>query len=198
MKALALTLLLAAAAHGADVVDSMHTLFQARQWKELVAQFGAEDFSALPAERMIDALQVRGQAYALVKDGTHAKSDLEQAARLAPRNAAIWISVGDNYVNNLANDEQALAAYRKALDITGPSQGWQPLTASISIARILTSQLKTDDALATLQRCGAPEAMATSWRIRFLRMYGHINAARGEEQESLANFREALRLEAQP
>jgi hypothetical protein len=31
-----------------------------------------------------------------------------------------------------------------------------------------------------------------------LRAYGHIYAAQGKEQESLAKFREALQLEAQP
>jgi predicted negative regulator of RcsB-dependent stress response len=72
------------------------------------------------------------------------------------------------------------------------------MTAANAIARILVDQVKTDEALETLKPWGDMQTLAGTWRIRMLRTYGHIYAARGEEQKSLASFREALRLEAQP
>ncbi len=64
--------------------------------------------------------------------------------------------------------------------------------------RILTDQVKTDDALAALRPYDDLPSVAPYWRIRLLRAYGHVYAAQGKEQESLAKFREALQLESQP
>ena len=141
---------------------------------------------------------MRGQIYSFLKDGPRAEADLKAATKIAPSNAAIWLTLGDNYVNNLNHDEQALAAYRQAFAITGKGQGWQPLTATVSIARILTSQVKPDEALAVLGQYGDLAGMAPTWRIQLLRAYGHAYAAQGKEKDSLAKFREALQLEPRP
>ncbi|HEV7405401.1 MAG TPA: hypothetical protein VGO11_20830 [Chthoniobacteraceae bacterium] len=176
----------------------MRALSQARRWKEQIEQFGPVDFAAWPADQAAAALQLRGQAYTFLKDGGHAKTDLTNAVKLAPQDSVIWLTLAENSLNNLQDDEQALAAYRKVLALTGPGIGWQPMTAANAIARILTDQVKTDEALETLKPWGDLQTLAQTWRIRMLRTYGHIYAARGEEQRSLACFREALRLEAQP
>jgi len=183
------------------VLGRMRALHQERKWKELIEQFGAEDFAAWPAGASVkasEALHLRGQIYSFLKDGAKAEADLQAATKLAPSNAAIWLTLGENYVNNLNNDEQALAAYRQAFAITGKGQGWQPLTATVSIARILTSQVKPDEALAVLGQYGDLTGMAPTWRIQLLRAYGHAYAAQGKEKESLAKFREALALEPRP
>ena len=87
------------------------------------------------------------------------------------------------------------AAYRQSLAITGATHGWQPLTTTLAIVRILTDQVQTDAALAMLRPYDDLKTVAPVWRIRLLRAYGHVYAAQGNEKESLAKFREALKLE---
>lgn len=177
----------------------MRALHQDRKWKELVEQFAADDFSTWPAglsDQAAEAFHVRGQSHSFLKNGRPAEADLKAGLRLAPRNPALWLTLADNYTNNLQDDAQALAAYRQAFAITGKSNGWQPLTATLAIARLLTDQVKTDEALAVLKPYGDGEGLAPYWRIRTLRTYGHVYAAQGREPESLAKFREALELES--
>lgn len=183
-----------------STLSRMRVLHQDRKWKELIEQFGIEDFSAWPADmsnQSSEAFHLRGQIHSFLKDGPNAEADLKAALKLAPKNQAFWLTLADNYTNNLKNDEQALAAYRQAFAITGKANGWQPLTATIAIARLLTDQVKTDEALAVLKQYGDMEGMAPVWKIKMLRAYGHVYAAQGKEQESLAKFREALQLESQ-
>ena len=52
------------------------------------------------------------------------------------------------------------------------------------------------EALAALRPYDEHPSVAPYWRIRLLRAYGHVYAAQGAEQESLAKFREALHMEA--
>jgi len=179
----------------------MRTLAQERRWRDIVQQFEQEDFAAWPAEsarQASEALTQRGLAYSFLKEGQRAAADLNAATKLDPQNALAWMTLGDNYANNLNDEQQALAAYRKALAITGTNHGWQSLSATLSIVRILTDQVKTDEALAALRLYDDLKSVAPYWRIRLLRAYGHVYAAGGKEQESLAKFREALQLEAKP
>lgn len=178
----------------------MRMLLQERKWKELIQQFAMEDFAKWPADmsqKAGEALHLRGQVYAILKDGKRADADLQAAVKLAPQNAAIWLTLAENSTNNLQDDERALAGYRQALAITGRGNGWQPLTATIAIARLLTDQVRTDEALAELKTYGDMPGMPPGWRIRMLRTYGHVYAAQGKEAESLASFRAALELESQ-
>ena len=85
------------------------------------------------------------------------------------------------------------------IEITGANNmGWQPLTATVSLAKLYTDQVKLDAALEVLKPYGDLSQLPASWRIRLLRSYGHLYAAQGKEAESLAKFREALSLETQP
>ncbi|MCX7423076.1 MAG: PmoA family protein [Planctomycetia bacterium] len=182
-----------------STLSRMRALHQDRKWKELIEQFGADDFSAWPAaisNKASEAFHLRGQIYSFLKDGPKAEADLKASLKLDPKNQAFWLTLADNYTNNLKDDEQALAAYRQSFAITGKGNGWQPLTATIAIARLLTDQVKTDEALAVLKQYGDMEGMAPGWRVRMLRAYGHTYAAQGKEKESLAKFREALELES--
>ena len=181
------------------ILSRMKSLHQDRKWRELIEQFQDVDFEAWPpgfADKSSEALHLRGQAYSFTKAGDKAAKDLRRAVQLAPRNSACWLTLAENYSNNLNDDEQALIAYRQSLAVTGKGIGWQPLTATVAIARLLTDQVKTDEALAILNEYGNQEGMAPGWRIRILRAYGHVYAARGDEKESLAKFREALELES--
>ncbi len=184
-----------------STLSRMRALYQDRKWKELVEQFGADDFSMWPADisnKASEAFHLRGTIHSFLKDGWKSEADLKAAIMLTPKDSAIWLTLADNYTNNLKDDEQALATYRKAFAITGKGNGWQPLTATIAMARLLTDQVKTDEALAVLKQYSDLEGLPPSWRIRMLRASGHVYAAQGHEKESLAKFREALELESKP
>lgn len=177
----------------------LRKMAQDRQWKGIVEQFGKEDFAAWPeasAGQATEALILRGRARAVLKDGKAAEADLLAATRLGPKNVPAWLALGDVYADTLGDAPKALAAYRRALALAGTSAGWQPLTATLSVARILTDQVKPDDALAVLRVYDDDPQVPPIWRIRLLRAAGHAYAAQGKERESLAKFREALDLEA--
>lgn len=185
-----------------STVVRMRAMFQDRKWKELLEKYGREDFGSWSAEfarQASEALQIRGQTFSFTKDGAHAEADLLAAMKLAPRNPDIPLLLAENYVNNLNDDTKAIAAYREVIALAGTNnQGWQPLTATVGLARLYTDQLKLDAALEVVKPYGDLSQLSASWRIRLLRACGHIYAAQGKEQESLARFREALRLESQP
>lgn len=186
------------AADPTALMDQMKALHQGRKWKELIEQFGNHDFINWPPIKAAEALQLRGQVYSFTKDGKHAETDLLAAKKLTPTRPEIPLLLAENYVNNLNDETMAIAAYREALTLSGTNtQGWQPLTATVGLARLYTDQVKLDAALEVLKPYGDLSQLPASWRIRLLRAYGHIYAAQGKEQESLARFREALQLEAQ-
>ena len=179
----------------------LRELARERRWRDIVQQFEQEDFAAWPAEsarQASEALTQRGLAYSFLKEGRHAAADLHAATKLDPKNALAWMTLGENYANNLNDEQQALAAYRQSLAVTGTTNGWQPLSTTLSIVRILTDQVKTDEALAALRPYDDLQSVAPYWRIRLLRAYGHVYAALGKEPESLAKFRAALQLESKP
>jgi len=192
-------------AYAADkdsIISRMRALMQDRRLKDVIALFGQEDFIAWAADaapKAVEALQLRGQTYSFSKEGAKAEADFKAALKLAPKNETLWLGLADNYTNNLKDDEQALTAYGQAFDLSGNRlMGWQSLTAAVSIARILTDQVRADEALEALKPYANLSEVAPSWRIKLLRAYGHIYAAQGKEQESLSKFREALKLETQP
>ncbi len=176
----------------------MRAMHQERKWKELIAQFGGETFAAWPTETAREALQLRGQIYSFTKDGSRADADLQAALKLAPRQVDALLLLADNYVNNFNDDAKAIAAYQEVIAITGTNNGWQPLTATVSLAKLHTDALNFDSAHEVLKPYGDLSQLAGSWRVRLLRAYGHLYAAQGKEPESLAKFREALQLESKP
>ena len=177
----------------------MHALRQQRGWQELADQFAGVDFSEWPAKSVgqtVEALRLRGQAYAFTKKGQQAETDFRLAVKLASKDSAAWLGLADTLANNLNDDEQALAAYQRVLTIVGRSNGWMPISTTLSIARIFTNQVKPAEAIEALQIYGDMDEMAPVWKIKMLRAYGHAYAAQGKEKESLEKFREALELEA--
>ncbi len=180
-------------------LERMRMLLAKYQSKEVIAQFAEEDFSQWPADaksKAAEAFQLRGRAYMVLKDGRRAEADLQQALERMPGSAAIRILLGENYVRNLDDDAQALAAFAAARKITGAAKGWEPLSATLASVQILTDQLRADEALALLEPFGDLSDLAPIWRIKMLRAYGHIYASQGKEAAALAKFREALQIES--
>lgn len=198
LAVLCLLALPVAAADAPAALNEMKMLHQQRKWTEFMQRYASECFTTWAPEAAREALQIRGQIYSFTKDGKHAEADLQAALKLAPHGTDIMLLLADNSVNNLNDDARAISAYQQALAITGTNQGWQPLTATVGLARLYTDQVKLDAALEVLKPYGDLSQVPNTWRIKLLRAYGHIYAAQGKEPESLAKFREALRLESQP
>jgi tetratricopeptide (TPR) repeat protein len=186
------------AAEAPAALNEMKTLHQQRKWTEFLQRYATESFATWAPEATREALQIRGQIYSFTKDGKHAEADLQAALKLAPHGTDIMLLLAENYVNNLNDDAKAISAYQQVIAITGTNQGWQPLTATVGLARLYTDQVKLAAALEVLKPYGDLSQLPNTWRIKLLRAYGHIYAAQGKEPESLAKFREALRLESQP
>lgn len=175
----------------------LRELHRQRKWRELVEQFEQENLSAWPtAGEASEALYLRGQAHAILKSGAKAEADFKSALQRTPHNALVAHGLAENYVNNLHDDLQALDAYRQVFKLTGKSNGWLPISTTLSIARLLTDQVKTDEALEVLGQYGDMAGMPPVWQSKMLRAYGQAYAAQGKDAESLAYFRQALQLES--
>lgn len=182
------------------VLGRMRELLSKYKSKDLTIEFEREDIGAWPANesaKAVDALQLRGRAYMVIKDGKRSEADFKQAIKIAPKNASNWLLLGENSFRNLENDPQALVAFEEVRKITGASKGWERMTATLFSVQLLVDDLKTDEALALLHGFGDVRDLPSNWRIRFLRAYGHLYAAQGKETESMAKFREALQLESE-
>jgi predicted Zn-dependent protease len=176
----------------------MRELQRERKWQEFVDQFGAVDFATWivdSADKAVEAFHMRGQVYSILKNGKSAETDLKAALNLTPRNGLIWLTLADNYANVLNDPSQALATYRHIFTLTGKSNGWLSIQVTISTARILTDQVKPDEAIEVLNRYGEMEGMAPVWQVKMLRAYGHAYAAQGNEQQAKDRFAKALAIE---
>ena len=188
------------AAYTADpkaTVAVMKALMQQYKSGSLVERYGDLDIGAWPAEfaaEKSEALRLRAAAFGVVKKATHAEADYKAALTLNPKDLFAWIGLADNYLNVAGDGPQAVAAYRKVLELSGKNAGWMPLHATLAIAREAIDRAKPEEALEILQQFDGV-AMAPVWRVKILRMFGHAYAAQGREAESLAKFREALELE---
>lgn len=189
--------------HASDpdaVLTRMRELLSKFKSKELTVEFKNEDFSTWPSDALAkrgEALQLRGRAYMVVKDGRRSEADFKQALAIAPKNAGVWILLGENYFRNLDSDARALEAFEQARKITGDSKGWERLTATLYSVQLLVDDLKSDEALALLKPFGDLRDLAPIWRVKMLRAYGHVYASQGKEAESVAKFREALQVETE-
>lgn len=195
--ALVATLAVAAVAAEPEVaLPRMEQLSKEYKSRELVAEFGDETFAGWPDTAAWKALQMRAQAHRALKNGARAEADFARAIELAPRNTMLWIDRGDNLQRNLGDDAGAMAAYGKVLEIAASNpRGWDTIAATIAMAQIRTDQVRPDEALALLAPFADVGGLAPVWQVKVLRCFGHVHAAAGREAESLAKFREALRIE---
>jgi tetratricopeptide (TPR) repeat protein len=187
-----------------SVLSRMRELSRGPGQAELIRQFGAEDIAGWPAAfagKAVEALRLRGQAYSTLKDYTRAERDLRRAVDLSPGDGYGWNTLAEVYLC-LKDDQRALDAYQKAFEAdraqhTAKSFGWMPINATLGAANILLSQTKYEAALQVLARYDDSDIqkMGPGWGSRMLRTYGQIYAGLGREEEALASFKAALKLE---
>ena len=204
LVALALCVLPVAVALAGPAEDGfaqMRALHDAEKPQELVDQFKDVDLSTWPEAAR--AFHLRGHAYLQLKDAANAERDLEAAVERSPKNGYFWHSLAETYRRFLKDDARALNAYNKAFEMVRADNGgqkpygWMPINATLEAATILLHQTKYAEALKVMERYDDSDAerLGVYWGRRMLRMYGHIYAAMGREEECLAKFHAALELE---
>ena len=148
-------------------IRRMRELAKANKHSELLAQFRDADLASWQDQALAaEALLLRGQAYANVKEGKKAEADLKMAAELAPRDARSWYSLAGNYQTNLGDPEKALDAYLKAHDLTGVNYNWFPLDIALKTADLLRQEGRKAEAQKILSKYDRSR-MAGYWKGRF-------------------------------
>jgi tetratricopeptide (TPR) repeat protein len=176
----------------------MRLLLGNRQWQDVVALFGAEDFSAWPEGFRAQSYHLRGQAYLAVKDGPRAEADLTQAAQsLTSSNdkGLALVQLGDVYRTLLNDPIRAVETYRKAYDTDSVYKRCQ---ASIGIATVLCAEKKFDEALRELQSRLTSDVTSAHWRAKMLSEMGRTLVEAGRKAEAVAMYREALAVKGVP
>lgn len=187
-----------------SVLSRMRELRQGARLAELIQQFRDEDILSWPpafSGKAVEALKLRGEAYRTTKDYARAEKDLRRVVELSPGDGYAWNTLAEVY-GELNDDQRALEAFNKAFELdraahTAKSFGFMPISATLGAAGILLSQTKYDAALQVMGRYDGSDIqkMAPVWGGKMLRTYGQIYAGLGREDEALASFKEALKLE---
>jgi tetratricopeptide (TPR) repeat protein len=158
---------------------------------KVIEQFGQEEIGAWPFWKAGDGYAARGRAFAIVKAGREAETDLTHALEYTSDSRAresIRLALGNNREVNLKDDVGALSAYREIIDSAKQLGSADEFNAVQAIARILTKQGKFDEALAALQRADV-EKLAGVWRGTLLIARGDTLRAAGRKDEALALFK---------
>ena len=185
----------------------MRALCQGGSRVELIAQFKDEDIAAwltafkdkrVAAAKAVEALNLRGTGFCVLKDYRRAEKDFKLALELSPSNGYLWNSMGDVY-RGMKDNQKALDAYNKAFEFNRAQRtaNWMPISATLEAASILISQTKYPEALKIMKRYDDSDIqeMGPAWGCKMLRTYGQIYAATGREEEASAKFKAALELE---
>lgn len=170
----------------------MKILCNAGKSKELIAEFKDEKIEEWPESLVGAGLASRGTAYYTLKEGTSAAADLGKAADYMTddrEKAAVFLTLGDNWRNNLNDDSKALEAYTRIIALKlGTS--CVPLTAILASTEILCKRGKYDEALQILNTVNIAQ-MSGCWLGSFLYAHAEILAGQGRKTEAIAKLNEA-------
>lgn len=178
----------------------MNILLNAGKYADLIAAFKAEDIESWPAGESVIArgLYYRGSAYARLKDGAAAESDLKKAyAHPADENTAggILFALGNNYRDNIKDDVRALEAYKMIIDNVKSFYAYNFVLLPAAV--ILRGQGKHDEALKLLASADLSRSNPHT-RVAFLGEWGETLAGHGKKAEAIAKFNEALAIKEIP
>lgn len=169
-----------------------------RQWGEIVAQFGQEDFATWPDTRIGPAAFCRGRAYCALKNGEAARRDLTLASEYLLEDNSLGLALcalGDTYHRLLKDDDNALRAYRQAYLRRNVYKRCQ---AALSAADVLRAQGKAAVALEELAVIPLDHVTFPYWRSRLLMAWGETLAEAGRTAEATAKYQEVLALPELP
>ncbi len=152
------------------------------QATEVAERFADEDIAQWPFWKRGDGYFARGRAYSALKNGEAAENDLVAALAWTSdekTRRAIRVAIGRNRESNLSDATGALSAYQGVVDRRPSLGGSEEFTAAQAIARILTSEGKFNEALATLARIDTDKQRGT-WRYSTLIARGDVHRAAGD------------------
>ena len=180
----------------------MRLMLQNGKHAELIAAFGDDEAGRWPDKVAGEAFYCRGRAYVTLKDGKAAESQLRKALKHLADESAIaraWLTLADNYRDNLRDDESALEAYARVREVGGARDryGWKYLSSLTSAADVLRRQGRHDEAFDVLKRADL-DGLRGYWRGAMLHAYGQTLAAQGKTSEAIAKLRDALEREDVP
>jgi len=172
----------------------MEVLLSQRETEKLIEQFGKIDFANWSFWQRGAGAYARGRAFAILKEGQRAESDLSLALDYTsdPRiRSGILASLGHNRESNLQDDEGALEAYR--MNFIGKERigGADEFRSVQNAARILTRQQKFDKSLSTLRLIDTKNTQGT-WRYTTLLLEAEILAAAGRKEKARESLRALL------
>lgn len=149
---------------------------------EVIAQFGAEDFSQWPFWKRGDGYRNRGRAFFISKDGARAEADLSEALPWIgdPRaRDTVLLTLAQNRELNLGDDDKAFEAYHNIVAGLERIGGADQYSALQGIARIQTRRGNFSEALETLNRAD-PDKLQGVWKTNILQSIEAVNAAKRE------------------
>jgi len=171
----------------------MSLLRQNRKYSELIAEFKEEDIEHWPAAESVIGygLFYRGAAYSRLKGGQAAEADLKKAMDYFAENdtkAQVLLELGNNYRNNLKDNQKAVEAYTRSVEARG---AYRSVNTLLSAVDILREQGKYGEALKLLATLDINK-ISGNGRGSILAAYGENLAAQGNKTEAIAKFNEAL------
>ena len=180
----------------------MRLMLQNGKHAELIAAFEDDEARRWPDKVAGEAFYCRGRAYVTLKDGKAAETQLREALKHLADESAIalnWLTLADNYRDNLRDDESALEAYTRVREVGGVRDryGWKYLSSLTSAAEILRRHGRHGEALQVLDRADL-DNLRGYWRGAMLHAYGQTLAAQGRIPEAIEKLRDALDSEDVP
>ena len=172
----------------------LENLLARQQASEAIARFAAEDIGQWPFWQRGEAYFARGRAFAAVKEGDRAESDLAQALAFTSdlhTRQRIGLALGNHREFTLRDDARALEAYRAVVCERRQLGGASELAAAQAAARILTRQGKFDEALDALLRIDT-DKLGGTWRHSTLIARGDTHLAAGDKAAARAAFQQVL------
>ena len=161
----------------------MNLLLANQKYRELVAEFKAEDIAHWPESSRGGGFHGRGMAYYHLKDGKAAEADLRDALpylRDEHTPGVVWLTLGNNYRDQLQDDQKALDAYAQAAKKLWNGSGYYySLESVLASASILCKQGKPGEALRLLGELDMKKQKG-DWAVKFLRAYGEALGLPGE------------------
>jgi len=154
----------------------LRELAQGNKWQALADEFKDTDFAAWEEKTMAaEALQLRGRAFAALKDGARAETDLKKSLELAPGDRMSLFALAENYQNNLQDKQKELESLLK-IHKMGIDYGWLSMTIALRAARIINEGGKKNEALALLKQYDQKQ-MGGSWGDQFKNAIKDIEAS---------------------
>ena len=182
----------------------MEILSDNRKRQAIVDGLRDEDIGTWPDTINYKGFFLRGGAYATIGNRSAAIRDFEQCVHLAGSDTMVKLDALTRMADQqraMEEGAKALDTYRTALGLFGDQPQfkgtWLFPRALLGAAKILIEQKQYDEARELLAGFSIkPErAKRGPWDFLVLEAYGDIHAARGEKEDAVAKYREAVAID---